>query len=215
MTKKMTMEEVAQYLIDEISGEWVNGEFGKNEFVYYLWVDDQGQPTTMGRNSSESFSAVLDERAYVDYPDDEDWRDEVETLENEYFLEVVKTIYEDYSDWYETDREKTADEWREILESLNDEELIAVWNDYTEENNDFDSHIFYMSEIDDIFQDRPVFEIVNTLYTGFTSDDHYCQFNGYGHLESFTDPTEYIFIDDIVSAITKGYYDPSNVDYLF
>lgn len=209
MTKKMTMEEVAQYVIN--AGPI---EYGEDELLCYLWTNDQGQTDTL-LNSTETFSAVLDKKAYVDYPEKADLWDEVGTLDNKFFREVVEEIYNEYEDWYENYRGKTADDWKEILEDLDDDELIDVWNDYTEQNNDPDSYIFYMGEIDDIFPCSSASDIINTLATGFSSHHRYFQFNGYGHLESFNDLSDHVYISDIVRAIVDGYYDPSNVKHLF
>ena len=206
MTRKLTMEEVTQYLIDEISGEWANGEF-----VYYLWVNGLGQITKM-ENSSESFSAVLDERAYVEYPDDEDWRLDVETLDNKYFREVVETIYEEYSDWYDNDREMNADEWKIILKGLYGDDLLNAWNLFCESCKWYDDQIFRMEEFNDIFSGLSPLEVADKLYYNFNSNYDYFRFNAYGYAISSNSLYDWIDFDEMAEAFSDGSVDRGEIE---
>ena len=62
--------------------------------VYYLHITEDGEIVSDYADASETYTATLPEEAYSKYPKDYDWRDEVESEKNPYFIEVVESLYE-------------------------------------------------------------------------------------------------------------------------
>ncbi len=69
----------------------------------------------------------------------------------------------------------------EVLENLSERDLIDVWNGYCDNNSYYDSKIYYMSELDDVygynvFNGMPVSEVAETIrrdFEDFDFDDRY------------------------------------------
>lgn len=83
-----------------------------------------------------------------------------------------------------TKREKII----EILENLCTEDAVEIWNDYCEETNNLDDHIFCMEEFDEVFQYSTPTEIVE-LIGSFSTDDDYFTYGIYG-VDSFVNIDE-------------------------
>lgn len=62
--------------------------------VYYLHTTEDGEIVSDHADADETYTATLPEEAYIEYPADYDWRDDVESENNPYFMEVVERLYE-------------------------------------------------------------------------------------------------------------------------
>lgn len=89
--KKITLEQVAQALIDNDSME----VHGASAF-YFLHIKDSGEilPTLAG--ADESFTACIDVEGL-----EGDWREEIETLDNKEFREVCECLAEQANEYLE------------------------------------------------------------------------------------------------------------------
>jgi hypothetical protein len=72
-----------------------------------------------------------------------------------------------------------------MLNDMNDEESIELWNEYCEDYNDPDGRIYPNDEeFFSLFGD--VMEVVRAIsYGDYNFSDNYVYFNGYGNLETF------------------------------
>ena len=95
----------------------------------------------------------------------------------------------------------------ELLEGLRDDELIDIYNNYSDINS---YEKILINHIDDILEGYSPAEVFNAIADNYNINDNYCMYNGYGHLESFDGHqiSEFISIDEIASYIIK------NDDYL-
>lgn len=100
------------------------------------------------------------------------------------------------------------EELKAILENLEDSELVRIWNEYS----DCDDQIFSMDEFDEIFNGYTPWEIARTCYYSgkFCPANDYFWFNGYGNAESSDYPSDRIYIDDLADYILKNNEDFNN-----
>lgn len=93
----------------------------------------------------------------------------------------------------------------EILQELDDETLRAVWNEYCDEDNMFDDHIYENDEFNEIFQNRSPEDIAQVICNGdFSINDEYFTFDGYGNLESSSNVNNLIYIEDLANFILRN-----------
>ncbi len=90
----------------------------------------------------------------------------------------------------------------DFLSNLSNDDLIEIHNNYCDENNDPDSRIYYMVDIDDLFSDMPVSEALDT-FSEVDIHDEYLYFNSYywksGDSQDVLD--DMIFLSDIAEYI--------------
>ena len=74
----------------------------------------------------------------------------------------------------------------EMLNDMDDEEAIELWNEFSEDSNDPDSRIYPNDEdFFSLFGDD-VMKVVNAIsYGDYTHSDNYVFFDGYGNLQTF------------------------------
>lgn len=101
--------------------------------------------------------------------------------------------------------EKLKEELKETIENLTDWEVIDVWNEYCRENSYYEDEIFTMAELDDIARDMSPIEILKQFGDMDTNDDYFVN-RIYGG-ESFTNPCDVIYLDDLVDYITRTFDD--------
>lgn len=98
---------------------------------------------------------------------------------------------------------KTIEEIRTFInEELQDNEIFAMWNEYSDRYN-YDDHIYYMEEFDEIMDGENATTIANKIFYGdFNPNNAYFCFNGYANLKSSD------YLDDLIS-----FYDLANYIY--
>lgn len=102
----------------------------------------------------------------------------------------------------------------EILQELDDETLLTVWNEYCDEDNMFDDHIYWNDEFNEVFQNRFPEDIAQVICNGeFSINDEYFTFNGYGNLKSSSNVNNLICIEDLVNFILRN-NETFNIDEL-
>lgn len=93
-------------------------------------------------------------------------------------------------------REKLYD----ILNEMNDDDIVLVWNEYCYNTNYYDDNIEYMDFLDDFFCDMSATEILEHIDRDFYVRDKYFFSNIYGY-ESFNDPYEVVDVDALADYI--------------
>lgn len=113
-----------------------------------------------------------------------------------------------------TTLEQTSEAINEYIDSLTSNELVNLHNTYCQNNNYCDDEIFCNDEeFFNMFFDGKVIEAVRaTCYGNYNYSQSYVKFNGYGNIESFTDPIEYIDIAAIIADIQEN---PENYNIEF
>lgn len=94
---KITKEDIRKYLQSETSAE----PDGFGDFTYYLHVTDDETIVNQISVADETFTSVLDPDAYNDFPDDYDWREDVEVDGNPYFETVVDDLYDQACEYFD------------------------------------------------------------------------------------------------------------------
>ena len=90
----------------------------------------------------------------------------------------------------------------EYLENLTASELVQANDIYCELSNDFDGIIFQNNE--DFFNvrfDTKIDAIRSVCYGTYNLSDDYVKLNGYGNVESFNNPVEYVDLSSIADYI--------------
>lgn len=93
-------------------------------------------------------------------------------------------------------REKLYD----ILNDMNDDDIVSVWNEYCENSSYFDDVIEYMDYLDDFFCDMGATEILEHIDRDFSVRDYYFRSTIYG-FESFRDPYEVVDVGALADYI--------------
>jgi len=108
--------------------------------------------------------------------------EELEELEK---LHLDNTEY--FLDRYDKAETRSREDLAEgMLNDMDDEESIELWNEYCEEANDKNGRIYPNDE--DFFKlfFTDVYEVVRAISFGdYTFTDDYVYFNGYGNLKTF------------------------------
>jgi hypothetical protein len=94
----------------------------------------------------------------------------------------------------------------DYLNSLNNNELIDIHNQYCQTNNCFDDEIFSNDEefFNTFFHNAADKAVRATFYGDYSYGHDFVQFNGYGNLESFDDASDFISIIDIANSILEN-----------
>ena len=96
------------------------------------------------------------------------------------------------------------DKLKELLENIDDDSLIMIWNEY-QLNVNGENEIFSMDMFDEIMNHNSPWEIARACYYSgkFCPAHNYFWFNGYGNVESSDFPRDNIYIDDIIDYILE------------
>lgn len=109
------------------------------------------------------------------------------------------------------------DKIKGILEGMDFDELIAVWNTYCDEVRN-EENVYFMEEFNEMFDGVKPWEIARSAFFGDFNPTHdYFTFNGYGNLVSFdyfTDNNCPIIIDDIAEFVDRTEYALDNHELL-
>ena len=93
----------------------------------------------------------------------------------------------------------------EILKSMDEKELLALYNRYCERMSDWDGLIYKMTEFNDMMDGYNPLRLADSICYGKFSVWHtYFKFNGRGNLESFDNLDGVIDIDDLVDYIINN-----------
>lgn len=101
--------------------------------------------------------------------------------------------------------ESINDAIRTAIENMNDDDLIVLWNEYTDENSG-DDHVYYMEDFDEQAADllTPI-GFVECGQEGYVNHYHkYWWIDAYGYPKSFwklISPESPVYIDELVDAI--------------
>lgn len=94
---KLTKDEIRRALQEYSSCE--PDDFGND--IYYLWVKDDGKIVDGYMDADQGFQCTIDSRVNDDFPEDYDWREDVEVEGNKYFEEVVDDLYYQAKEYFE------------------------------------------------------------------------------------------------------------------
>lgn len=96
---------------------------------------------------------------------------------------------------------KRVERINDYLESLLDSSLIAIWNEYCEN----DDCVYSMDEIDEMLSGMTASEILRASYYGdINPNDDYFKFNGLGNLVSTSTISEWVDIDELAEYIDEN-----------
>jgi hypothetical protein len=99
----------------------------------------------------------------------------------------------------------------EHLESLDNDELVAIHNQYCDTESYMDDFIY--SNDENFFEEEFSGEVMKAVravtFGDYRYHDDYVQFNGYANLESFNSPDKYVDIPSIAESILEH---PSDYD---
>ncbi len=94
------------------------------------------------------------------------------------------------------------EEIKSYLESLNEDSLLYIYNNYLENEDKYDDSIYSMEDFDEILDGVSPWEIARMCFYGdFKPADRFFKYNGYGNLVSMDYVSSEIDIDDIVRYI--------------
>ena len=99
------------------------------------------------------------------------------------------------------------DEVLEMLRDMDDNDLVAVHNEYCEEVRYHDDRIYYMSEFDELYcmDGKSPLDIIRDAFNGsFYPNDDWFRWNGYGNLESTDCPEDWMELDEIADYIVEN-----------
>ena len=98
------------------------------------------------------------------------------------------------------EKTKKYDAIMEALESMDNDDLVDINNEYCDKNNYSDDRIYRMYELDELFGDMRVTEFLEKLTDEFRVSDDYFKYGIYG-LESTDLPSDWMDISDIADYI--------------
>ena len=77
------------------------------------------------------------------------------------------------------------DKIKEAITDLDNDDMVALWNEYCEANNYYDDYI-ENNDIDELFYGCKPSEVLNKIDTNkYNQDDNYCAVDGWGEYVSF------------------------------
>lgn len=96
-----------------------------------------------------------------------------------------------------------------IIEEMDDDDKIALWNESCHECGYYDDIIYRMGEFNDVMEGYSPLDIAQEIYYGgdFNPNSAYFYFNGYANLVSFNyadDEGSPFYIDDLVDRIMRN-----------
>jgi len=108
---------------------------------------------------------------------------------------------------------KKLDQITEILESLSDNKLVDLWNDYCDENSNADARVYEFDDqfFEDYFSNPG--EAARAVFFGDVKNwnDSYVIFNGYANLETSNDVSELISLYDLANHIESNQSEYQNI----
>jgi hypothetical protein len=94
----------------------------------------------------------------------------------------------------------------DYLNSLDNDSLITIHNQYCHVEKYYDDEIFINDEefFNTFFHNAADEAVRATFYGDYNYSHDYVKFNGYGNLESFNDASEFLYLKDIAKSILKS-----------
>ena len=90
----------------------------------------------------------------------------------------------------------------EILENLDDEKAVEIWNEYCDDIKYYDDRIYGMWELDDLFCGASAHDLLQALDDDFDIRQDWFRETIYG-LESFDNPYEHIDVEDMAVWVAE------------
>lgn len=102
----------------------------------------------------------------------------------------------------------------EYVENMSDEELVSAHNIYCENSNSSDDEIFINDDdfFNTFFEGKTMEAVRAVCFGEFRYSDQYVVFNGYGNLDSFSNPSTHIDKSEICNDISEN---PDSYDIEF
>ncbi len=94
---------------------------------------------------------------------------------------------------------------REAFESMDDHSLIAIHNEHCREVGSEDEIHDNDDEFFDMMFSKTLEAVRAICYGEYRYTDDYVQFNGYGNLESTSNPLDFIDIDELVNVTVDNF----------
>lgn len=92
----------------------------------------------------------------------------------------------------------------EVLENMQNDEIVDIWNRYCEDCNYYDDRIEYMSDLDELVCAMKPMDIINTFCdSAFNVNDDYFWFNGCGNPVSSDNPFDQVSVYDLSRYIVS------------
>ena len=80
--------------------------------------------------------------------------------------------------------------------------MLYLWNEYCNETNNFDDHIYDLDAFDEVCHGQDWHWIACRVFYGdFNPNDNYIMFDGYGNFKSMYTVQDEIYIEDIIDYI--------------
>lgn len=98
------------------------------------------------------------------------------------------------------------EEAQEYLSELDNDELVELWNEYTEAENRFDDRIYqnYECEFEAMFGNLSAWEVARLVEGNSWNYAHdYFKIDGYGYPVSFSNPLEHIDEGELIDYLTN------------
>lgn len=90
----------------------------------------------------------------------------------------------------------------EYINNVNKYDLVALWNDYCDNNNCFDDELHSMEDIDELVGKLYPTELDSKFdFDSFSFGDNWFYINGYGYFESTNDVSSVVDMDSLANAI--------------
>ena len=90
----------------------------------------------------------------------------------------------------------------EVLESMRDEDIVEVWNEYCDDVNCCDDRIYCMDWLEDDIRGMSAIDVIRTFCdSAFNVNDDWYWYNGYGNPVSSNDPFEQVSVYDLAVHI--------------
>ena len=108
--------------------------------------------------------------------------------------------------------EKTKQSVIEFLKNLDSENLVNLSNEFSQNNRFFDNEIYINdSEFFELFFANDSYNLAQRIcYGNYHTNEHFVKFDGYGNLESFNYPADYVEFDMIAENVLNDSFDISN-----
>jgi hypothetical protein len=101
----------------------------------------------------------------------------------------------------------------EFLKNLDNESLVNLSNEFSQNNSFFDNEIYINDEdfFITFFNEKNLWNLAQMIsYGNYHTNENFVKFDGYGNLESFNYPADYIEFDLIAESVLNDSFDISN-----
>ena len=106
-------------------------------------------------------------------------------------------------------KENKIEELKELLENLDDNDLLYVWNEYCDTSRYYDDKICEMDWLDEDLESKTATEILRMADKDFDVDNKYYKYSIWG-IESFDNLEDYVDLNCLASYILDNEEDFDN-----